>query len=79
MSNSNCGIVLLLLGLLIAFSSAQDVNVMLQNKNLVNREIGCVLGRNPCDVIGKQIKGQIFSFFFSSFLSSQSVLDVVLF
>nr|QGW50254.1 chemosensory protein 7 [Chouioia cunea] len=53
-----CAVVVLMLLLLLAIvASAQDVNILLQNKNLVSREIGCVLQRNPCDVIGKQIRG----------------------
>lgn len=46
---------------------AQDITLLLQNRELVNREIGCVLQRNACDLIGKQIKGEFldsFLFFF---------------
>ncbi|XP_058809164.1 putative odorant-binding protein A10 [Phymastichus coffea] len=36
---------------------AQNVDLLLRNKILVTREISCVLGRMPCDIIGKQITG----------------------
>ncbi|XP_001601085.1 ejaculatory bulb-specific protein 3-like [Nasonia vitripennis] len=49
-------IVVCLLMCLAASTLAQDISLLLQNRELVNREIGCVLQRNPCDIIGKQIK-----------------------
>ncbi|KAJ8670121.1 hypothetical protein QAD02_001380 [Eretmocerus hayati] len=49
----------LLLGVVITLSQAQDVDQLLKNKQLVDREIACVLQRKPCDVVGKQIKALI--------------------
>lgn len=54
----NLGVCCFVLILVLASTAlAQDISLLLQNRDLVNREIGCVLQRNPCDVIGKQIKG----------------------
>ncbi|XP_015595117.1 ejaculatory bulb-specific protein 3 [Cephus cinctus] len=34
---------------------AQDITLLLNNRPYVEREISCVLGRGPCDLVGKQI------------------------
>ncbi|XP_058797494.1 uncharacterized protein LOC131667803 [Phymastichus coffea] len=42
--------------LVVVIVSTQDVNLLLQNKDLVDQEIGCLLQRNPCDFIGNYLK-----------------------
>ena len=35
-----------------------NINSLLSDTNLVQREIRCILDKGPCDQIGKQLKGE---------------------
>nr|QJT73565.1 chemosensory protein 6 [Encarsia formosa] len=41
------------------YVQAQNIDVMLRNRQLVQRQIKCVLKKAPCDAIGKQIVAQL--------------------
>ncbi|XP_011496195.1 PREDICTED: ejaculatory bulb-specific protein 3 [Ceratosolen solmsi marchali] len=52
----NTRVIAFTLVMILALTNTQDISLSLQNRNIVDKEIRCILQRNSCDVIGKQIK-----------------------
>nr|QJT73563.1 chemosensory protein 4 [Encarsia formosa] len=51
--------IVLIMVVMITKTESQNVQMLLQNRQLVEREISCVLNRGPCDIIGNVIKSTL--------------------
>ncbi|XP_014219145.1 putative odorant-binding protein A10 [Copidosoma floridanum] len=54
--NTTSALLALVLLVILATAGAQDITNLLQNNQIVDRELRCVLKTGPCDVIGRMLQ-----------------------